>query len=187
MKHCGTILLETERLTLRRFTIEDAQAVYQNWAGDPQVTRYLIWSAHTSPEQTRRMVERWVRQYRRSDFYEWGMVEKASGTLIGSIGLAPIPGSRASAEAGYSLGRAWWNHGYATEALRAVLDLAVKRIGYKRIIAKHAIANPASGRVMQKAGMSLRVGEVVSVPAENGVYDCYLYEYPPPSRPHFFC
>ncbi len=186
MKHCGTIPLETGRLILRRFTPEDAEAMFENWAGDPQVTRYLTWSAHQSPKQTLSVLTRWLRQYRRADFYEWAVVEKSSGALIGSIGLAGVPGSRGSAEAGYSLGQRWWNRGYATEALREVLDFAVHRVGYKRIIAKHAIENPASGRVMQKAGMSLCIGAIVSVPTENGIFDCYLYEFRSPARHHFF-
>jgi len=50
MKHCGTVTLETERLILRRFTVDDAQTMYNNWACDPEVTRYLMWPTHTGVE-----------------------------------------------------------------------------------------------------------------------------------------
>ncbi|MGI5894734.1 MAG: GNAT family N-acetyltransferase [Candidatus Merdivicinus sp.] len=186
MKHCGTIPLETEHLLLRRFTVEDIEPMYKNWASNPIVTRYLIWAAHHSEEETRAVIEGWIRQYRHKNFYEWAVVEKATGSLIGSIGLVDTPESRTCSEAGYCFGEPWWNHGYATEALRVVLDLAVNHIGYKRIIAKHAIENPASGRVMQKAGMSLCIGQNLAVSTANGLYHCYLYEYRAPSKRHHF-
>ncbi len=53
MKHCGTQTLETKRLILRRFTVRDADAMYTNWASDPEVTRYLTWPAHAGVETSR--------------------------------------------------------------------------------------------------------------------------------------
>ena len=55
MEHLGTIRLETERLILRRFTVEDAQAMFRNWASDEEVTKFLTWPAHRSAEVSRRV------------------------------------------------------------------------------------------------------------------------------------
>ncbi|GEM_PF-6663323 len=55
----GTQTIQTERLKLRRFTVDDAQAMFDNWANDPRVTRYLTWSPHESPEATKQLLERW--------------------------------------------------------------------------------------------------------------------------------
>lgn len=184
MKHCGTMQLETQRLLLRRFTEQDIPAMFKNWASHPAVTRCLTWVSHRSEKETRAVVEGWLRQYQYRDFYEWAIVEKATGQLIGSIGLVD-GGSRKCCEAGYCLGEQWWNLGYATEALRAVLDFAVKKVGYRRVIAKHAVENPASGRVMQKAGMSMRIGETLEIPTSNGQFQCLVYEFSAPGR-HFF-
>ena len=184
MKHCGTITLETERLLLRRFQESDIPAMFANWASHPAVTRCLTWTAHRSEKETRAVIENWLRQYRRRDFYEWAMVEKASGQLIGSIGLMEGDGHKCC-EAGYCLGERWWNRGYATEALKTILEFAVKKVGYRRVIAKHAIENPASGRVMQKAGMSMRVGETLDVPTSNGQFQCLVYEFSAPGRLFF--
>ena len=160
--------------------------MYRNWASSPAVTRCLVWAAHRSQEETRAVVQGWLRQYRHKDFYEWAIVEKESGLLIGSIGLVRDPERHACCEVGYCLGESWWNCGYATEALRAVLNLAV-RVGYRLVYAKHAIENPASGRVMQKAGMSLRIGEKLTVSTANGLFDCFVYEYRPEKlRRHFW-
>ena len=184
MKHCGTMQLETQRLLLRRFTEQDIPAMFKNWASHPAVTRCLTWVSHRSEKETRAVVEGWLQQYKHKDFYEWAIVEKATGQLIGSIGLVG-GGSRKCWEAGYCLGEQWWNLGYATEALRAVLDFAVKKVGYRRVMAKHAVENPASGRVMQKAGMSMRIGETLEVPTSNGQFQSLVYEFSAPGR-HFF-
>ena len=53
MKHLGTKTIETRRLVLRRFTLSDAEPMYRNWASDPEVTRYLLWPAHESEEETK--------------------------------------------------------------------------------------------------------------------------------------
>ena len=63
MNHCGTQPLETERLLLRRYVREDAAAIYKNWASDPQVTKFLMWQPHASPEVSRRVMEDWLMQY----------------------------------------------------------------------------------------------------------------------------
>lgn len=58
MKHCGTQELETERLVLRRLSIDDSEMMFNNWASDRQVTQYLRWNAHRSWGETRRDAER---------------------------------------------------------------------------------------------------------------------------------
>ncbi len=63
MKHCGTRRLETERLILRRFENEDACAMYQNWASDDEVTKYLMWPTHASPEVSRNVIKDWINSY----------------------------------------------------------------------------------------------------------------------------
>jgi len=63
MKHLGTVQLETERLILRRFNISDTQAIFDNWAKDDEVTKYLMWTAHTSIEITKSLQERRMEHY----------------------------------------------------------------------------------------------------------------------------
>ena len=63
MKHCGTQKLETVRLVLRRLTMQDADAVYSNWASDPEVTRFLTWPAHPDLETTRKVLSDWISRY----------------------------------------------------------------------------------------------------------------------------
>ena len=60
MNHQGTKMIETPRLILRRFTIEDVPAMYRNWASDPKVTKYLTWPTHENPEVSRQVLLDWT-------------------------------------------------------------------------------------------------------------------------------
>ena len=86
MNHCGTQSIETERLALRRFSIDDAEAMYRNWASDPEVTKFLTWPTHTSVEVSRAVLKDWISSYSQSDYYQWAIVLKEHGCdPIGSI------------------------------------------------------------------------------------------------------
>ena len=87
MRHAGTQIIETERLILRRLTPEDAEMMYQNWASDPEVTRWLRWEPHKSPAETHELLAAWALLYPNGDYYEWGIVEKTTGQVFGTIGI----------------------------------------------------------------------------------------------------
>ena len=70
VKDLGTKRLETERLILRRFTLEDAEKMYENWAGDPEVTKFLTWSTHESAETSRQILKEWVAAYDNPEVYQ---------------------------------------------------------------------------------------------------------------------
>ena len=63
MTHVGTQTIRTERLTLRRFTMDDVMPMYKNWASDPEVTKYLTWPTHTGPDVTEMVLKSWVAEY----------------------------------------------------------------------------------------------------------------------------
>ena len=166
MRHAGTQPLETDRLLLRRLLPEDAEMMYANWASDPEVTRFLRWEPHKSPAKTRELLAAWALLYPNPDYYQWAVVEKNSGQVIGSIGIfnaalgAPeqkagwpeLDTSDGVWEAGYCLGRHWWGKGCATEALKAVADYWFSNTDSNWLCCCYAKENLASGRVMQKAG-----------------------------------
>ena len=152
MEKIGTQRIETERLILRRFTLEDAPAMYERWANDPEVTRYLTWQPHRSVEDSRAILSEWVARYGEGDYYNWAIELKGVG-VIGSIGVVSQEEQTQSAEIGYCIGRAYWGRGIMPEALRAVLDYLFDEAHFRRVSAKHDIENTNSGRVMEKAGM----------------------------------
>jgi ribosomal-protein-alanine N-acetyltransferase len=152
--HKGTQTIETQRLILRCFKPEDAPAMYRNWASDPQVTKYLRWPAHSSEAVSAYVVQDWINNYRKPDFYQWAIILKENGSEpIGSIGGFDGNDQIGKIEIGYCMGRKWWGSGIMTEALGAAMWYLFDIVGYNRIQACHDADNPASGAVMRKCGM----------------------------------
>lgn len=146
-------VLETPRLILRRMTMRDAADMYE-YARDPEVARHVLWDAHRSVSETRGYLRAVLYQYRNGYPSQWGIVERATGRLIGTIGYMSYQEDNALAEVGYSLARSHWNQGLMTEALNAVIRVSFETLKLHRIEAQHFTANPSSGRVMQKCGMT---------------------------------
>ena len=181
MNHLGTQVLETDRLILRPFRVEDAQAMFRNWAGDPAVTEYLTWPTHRDEGVTASVVRNWVSRSGDPTSYQWALELKSLGEPIGSIAVvrAAENGPVSTAEVGYCMGTAWWGQGLMPEALKAVIAFLFDRVGYTRVEARHCAENPKSGRVMQKAGMT-RVGVFRQADLCNhGVGDLVVYEMLP--------
>ena len=153
MTHRGTERLETERLTLRRFTAGDAEAMYRNWAGDQEVTKYLMWPFHTSADVSRKTLSEWVPLYEKNDFYLWAVEEKSLGEPIGSISSVHQDDRVQMVHIGYCIGRNWWRKGLTSEALIRLVRFFFEDVGVNRIESRHDPRNPNSGKVMQKAGL----------------------------------
>lgn len=153
MRHQGTKRLETERLILRPFTAEDGDAMFRNWASDPEVTRYLTWPTHESVESSRKITAFWEEEAKKPEVYQWAIELKELGEPIGSLSVVRVRETPFSADLGYCIGRAWWGRGLMTEAVRAVILYLIRDVGFDRVAACHDARNPASGRVMKKAGM----------------------------------
>ena len=153
MKHLGTKTLETERLILRKFLQEDAQAMYDNWASDPEVTKYLTWPTHSSVEISAMVAKDWVENSVKADYYQWAIVPKDFGQPIGSISVVDIHEKAEAVEVGYCIGKAWWGKGIVTEAFGSVIRFLFEEVGVQRVGARHDTNNPASGKVMSKCGL----------------------------------
>ena len=154
MKHCGTLKIETERLVLRRFEYSDGASAFRNWTGDPEVTRFLRWKNHSSASETEELIAFWLKKYNDPQWYHWAIVLKETAEPVGSVSAARVDGDTDTVEVGYCLGRSFQGMGLATEALSAVIDFFFRKIGVNRIEAKHAPSNRASGRVMEKCGLT---------------------------------
>ena len=153
MNKTGTQRIETHRLILRRYRIEDAEDMFNNWASDPEVTKFLTWPAHSSIDVTRRILNTWISYYDDGGFFQWAIELKETGRVIGNIAVVRLEEAIGEAEIGYCMGRAWWGQGIMPEALRAVVDYLFDTAGIDRICAGHDVNNPNSGRVMEKAGL----------------------------------
>lgn len=177
MNHAGTQRLETSRLILRRFTVEDAPRMFAEWANDPEVTRYLTWAPHETPSVTRQLLEEWTGQYGCPEYYHWAIEEKQSGRLIGDIGVVHLSERDFCCEIGYCLSRDRWGLGIMTEAFSAVLAFLFDTVGVHRVEARHIAENISSGKVMQKCGL-LREGvgrEAFCCPSDGEYHDLVQY------------
>jgi len=146
-----TPTLETQRIILRPPTVSDAEAIFKNWTSDDDVTRYVTWSTHQSVEDTRKWLMLEEIRVESDKSYQWVFVHKETGEIFGSGGFA-MNEERGMYELGYVLMKKYWRQGLATEAAKTIVDFAVGTLGTKALFARHAVENPASGRVMEKVG-----------------------------------
>ena len=114
----------------------------------------MTWPAHGSAAVTRALLEEeWIPQYERPDYYNWAIVWRESGAVIGNIEAFKLRESVGEVTLGYCLSRAFWGRGIMPEAVHEVMKFFFCQVGVSRIQAEHDTRNPKSGRVMQKCGM----------------------------------
>jgi ribosomal-protein-alanine N-acetyltransferase len=146
------VIIETERLLLRPPRAEDARRVFERYASDPRVTRYLGWPTHRSLADTQAFLVFSASEWQRWPAGPLLIESRASGALLGSTGLGFETTSQAST--GYVLAYDAWGFGYATEALGAMRDLASRL----EVTTLYALCHPehrASSRVLEKCGFIL--------------------------------
>lgn len=168
LTHKGTQTLITPRLTLRRFQVDDAQAMFDTWANDERVTRFLTWLPHESPELTKQLLESWCASYENPNYYNW--VIELEGKIIGNISVVRISEKSEFAELGYCMGFDYWRKGIMPEAAKAVIDFLFAEVGFNRVGISHAVKNPASGRVAQKCGLTFEGTKREYFKASNGEF-----------------
>ncbi len=145
--------LRTERLVLRAFKLSDAPDV-QRMAGAIEIAFPTVNIPHPYEDG---MAELWISSHRpafeRGELVPLAVTLSADGTLIGAISLS-LHQNHERAELGYWIGVPYWGQGYCTEAARAMMSYGFEVLGLHRIHSSHFARNPASGRVMQKLGMT---------------------------------
>lgn len=146
--------LETERLILRQPTLDDAPDI-QRYANHPEVARNTLSLPHPYPEGA---AEEFLRQvvlpgWEQGTDFVFAITRRDDGAFMGVMGVHPQP-QHHRAEVGYWVGAPFWSQGYATEALRRVIQFGFEELVLNRMHASYFTFNPASRRVMDKAGMT---------------------------------
>jgi RimJ/RimL family protein N-acetyltransferase len=144
--------IETARLRLRPFTLDDLDDYYTAIRCDPDVMRYLPGGQPQSRERAKQVLSFFIDYWRVHDYGGFAAVHQADGRLIGQCGLQIIPG-QTDVELFYALARPYWGQGYASEAGRACLRYGFETAGLDRIFAMFVPGNTASEHVMIKLGM----------------------------------
>ena len=154
------LTLETDRLRLRPFRLDDAEAMFSRWASDDEVTKYLTWITHQSVEQTREILAKWVAEYEQPERLNFAIELKEEGNkLIGGIDVVHY--DEGMPVIGYNLSRAYWGRGIMTEACRRVLDYLFSQ-GFEAVKIDAIAENIGSNRVIRKCG-----GELVKTETEH--------------------
>ncbi len=168
--------IRTARLLLRKLREEDAPYMFR-YGSSSKVTKYLPWKPYDSPYGCLDYIKRVISFYNQGDYFEYAI--QKDGIMIGTISV-----SMPKCELGYVIDEPYWGQGLIYEAADALLEYLFLEKGLTRIIAKHDLENPNSGRVMRKLGMSY-VGDILYEPGNNAHVPalCALYEI---TREQFF-
>lgn len=153
MKLSGTQIIETERLLLRKYTLNDSEDMYNNWAKYEECFKFLPWKPCATINDVEERIKRWMELYKENTFYQWGIELKENREIIGFINLHNLDKDNFSAETTYILSPKYWNKGITTEAVRAVLEFGFESIGLNRISADFYSGNDYSQKVMHKNNM----------------------------------
>ena len=144
--------LETDRCILRKLSLDDTDDMYE-YSSNPDVTKYLTWSPHPDKAYTLEYLMYLQNRYKTGDFFDWAVICKDSGKMIGTCGFTRFFFAHNGAEIGYVLNPAYHGKGIGTEVVGRVIKYGFENLSLERIEAKYMIENEASRRVMQKNGM----------------------------------
>lgn len=174
MKNIETQTIETDRLILRRFCKEDAQAMFDNWAADEEVTKFMTWPPYDNVDGVAQYLEFVENSYANGDLH-WAIELKEIGEPVGAISVVNMNEAVRSVEIGYGIGRNWWHKGITSEAFAAVIKYLFKNTNINRIEAKHDARNVNSGRVMKKCGLQYEGTQRQAGINNQGICDSDLY------------
>ncbi|MBP3504182.1 MAG: nicotinamide-nucleotide amidohydrolase family protein [Bacilli bacterium] len=141
-------MIYTSRFYLRKFNINDADAMFNNWANDPEVSKYLTWNPHGDISVTKKYLEFLTN----SNATDYAICVKETNEIIGAISNVKENADFSVCEIGYCLSRKYWNQGVISEVLDAYLNDLFSNKNYQVVEAEHMVENPASGAVMIKCG-----------------------------------
>ncbi len=167
--------IETERLVLRLPSVADAEAIFTSYAQNEEVTRYLVWQPHKHIQETKDFLAGCVAAWKKDTRFPYNVTIKETGAVAGMI---EIRLNSFKADVGYVLSPQFWGKGLATEALRSLVEWALNQTSIYRIWALCDVDNPASARVLEKAGMQregLLRRQIIHPNISDEPRDCYCY------------
>ena len=154
--------LETSRLTMRKILPSDCADMY-DYSHRPETSRYLLWSPHANLRYTKKYISFLQGAYRNETFYDFALVDKESGKMIGTCGFTSFDLQNNSAEIGYVLHPDFWGKGLAKEAVMRLMTFGFAELRLHRLTAKIMTENSASKRVAEKCGMRHEATHVESM------------------------
>ena len=167
--------IETERLVLRVPSVADAEAIFNSYAQNVEVTRYLVWRPHKHIQETEDFLANCAAAWKKDTQFPYIVTVKETGAVAGMI---EIRINNFKADVGYVFSPQFWGKGIATEALRSLVEWALRQNSIYRIWALCDVDNRASARVLEKAGMQregLLRRQIIHPNISDEPRDCYCY------------
>lgn len=146
-------VLETQRLILRKLRIGDYKDMFE-YAGRDDVTKYLLWNSHPDADYTFDYLTYVQTQYKTGEFYDFAVVLRENGKMIGTCGFSSFDFANNGAEIGYVINPEYRGNGYADEAVSRIMAFGFTELDLRRIEARYIVNNDSSRRVMEKCGMT---------------------------------
>ena len=166
--------LKEDKLQLRRYTMSDADTIYENLGCDPEMMRYTGWNPYFSLEATRKFLADVIQKYESGEKeYSWLITHK--GEPVGTIGAYDYDAEQNCIEIGYSIFREYWGKGFAFRALKLVKDYLMQEEGIHTLKAWSAEANIASKRVLEKAGFVQTEVKEAAINVNGEQFDQEIY------------
>jgi ribosomal-protein-alanine N-acetyltransferase len=141
----------TARLLARPPALDDAQVVFDAYASDPAVAKYMTWTPHRTVEETIEFLKRCERAWDEESAFSWSLWRKHDGAFVGFIEGRV----RANAvDIGYAVAQRWWRQGLMSEAVTAFIEWALAQPTIYRVWATSDVENVASARLLERVGMT---------------------------------
>lgn len=170
MKHLGSRTLETNRLIIKKDSIEDKELLWEYMFSDKEAVKKCNWVYFNNKEEFMKL------NYEIPDnIYSWTIWLKDKNIPIGGISIHHQEDEYYHAEVGYSINPKYWNLGYASETLESVLNFLINEVGYERISGECRIDNISSKKVMEKCNMKYEGIKRKSYYKDGKFYDNYLF------------
>ena len=165
--------IESERLIFRPWEKSDAPTLFNGWANNEEITKYLTWNPHKDIETINYIIDKRIKEYDEKDRINFAIVLKEKNILIGSIDVVGYINN--NPEIGYMLKKEYWNKGYMSEACLRVIKFLFS-LGFKKIYICAQVENIASNRVIQKCGGKFIECKEVERPLKNDKVMVNSYE-----------
>ena len=168
-------VIETSQLVLRRPTLSDADDIFDSYAADPEVTRYVTWCPYKDRSKVAPFLRSRLARWDFGEEFSWAITRPPEDRVIGMIACRV---REHAADIGYVMSRNYWNRGYTTETANAIVNWASNLEFVYRVWAVCDVENKASARVLEKAGMQ-REGAlrryIVHPNVSSEPRDCFVY------------
>lgn len=174
LTHCGTEIINTERLILRPFKYDDIQDCLKNWIADEKIQSMYAEPVYKTKDEVKTLFDKYISSYQNNNYYRWAVIHKASNECIGQIAFFWVDSENHFAEIEYCIGQAFQRKGLATEATKAIVDFGFNKINLHKVQISVKEINPASRRVIEKCGFTYE-GTLRDYFFSSGKYISRLY------------